>query len=140
MPDLTTIAAALGSLKSATEIAKFISNSGVTLENAEIKLKFAELVGALADAKLEIAEIQTHLINKDEEIRKLKSKLELEDNLVYENRCYWKIKGEGRDGPFCQRCYDVDSILVRLQPGHTIHKGQTHRWHYCEACNISYDE
>jgi len=139
MPDIGTIAAALSSLKSATEIAKFISDSGVSLEKAEVKLKFAELVGALADAKIEIAEIQGLLIEKDETIRELKAKAELTGNLVFENRCYWKVEGEEKDGPFCQRCYDVESKLVRLQPGQTTYDGRTTRWYSCKACDKNYD-
>ncbi len=139
MPDIGTIAAALSSLKSATDIAKFISDSGVSLEKAEVKLKFAELVGALADAKIEIAEIQGLLIEKDEEIRALKAKVDLTGNLVFENRCYWKEEGEKRDGPFCQRCYDVESRLVRLQLGKRTRENGTFRWYSCKACDKNYD-
>ena len=39
MPDLTTIATVIGSLKSATEIEKFISDGGVSPEKAEVKSK-----------------------------------------------------------------------------------------------------
>ena len=52
MPDIATIAAALNSLKTATDIVKFIRESDLSIERAELKLKLADLVGALAEAKL----------------------------------------------------------------------------------------
>ena len=53
MADLATIGAALSSLKTATEIVKFIRESDVNLEKAELKLKLADLLGSLADTKME---------------------------------------------------------------------------------------
>ena len=50
--DMTAITAVLGSIKTATEIAKYIKDSNVSFEKAETKLRLAELIGALADAKL----------------------------------------------------------------------------------------
>ena len=59
--DIAAIGSLLGSLKTATEITKFIRESDVSLEKAETKLKLAELVSALADAKLEAVEVQQAL-------------------------------------------------------------------------------
>jgi hypothetical protein len=56
--DPTTIGALLTSLKAATDIAKFIRGSDLSIERAELKLKLAELVEALANAKLEAADVQ----------------------------------------------------------------------------------
>ena len=50
MADIATIAAALGSLKTATDIAKLIKDSGSSLEQAEVKLQIAELISSLAEA------------------------------------------------------------------------------------------
>jgi len=44
---------------------KLLRETDVSLEKAETKLKLAELVGALADAKLELAEVQNLLLEKD---------------------------------------------------------------------------
>ncbi len=46
--DIAAIGSLLSSLKTATDIAKFIKDSDVSLEKAETKLKLAELVSALA--------------------------------------------------------------------------------------------
>ena len=65
MADITTINAVLTSIKTASDLAKIIKDSNKTLEQAEIKYKLAELISALADAKMEIAEVRELLSSKD---------------------------------------------------------------------------
>lgn len=139
MPDFDTFSAALSSLKTATEIAIFIKDSGVTLDKAEVKLKLADLTSALADTRIELAEIQELLIEKDKTIRNLKAKIEIQDVVMYEDRCYWKVNNNKKDGPFCQRCYDADSKLIRLQSGTTTLYDHTSRWFCCRECGNTYD-
>ena len=117
MPDITTIAGALGSIKTATEIAKLIKDSGTSLEQAEVKLQMAELISALADAKMEISDIQTELIARNNEITELKHKLETKESVIWEKPYYFIENSDERDGPFCQRCYDSEQNLIRLQGG-----------------------
>jgi hypothetical protein len=59
--DFTSVTAVLGSIKTATEIAKLIKDSDLSLEKAETKLKLADLNGTLADAKLEVVGVQQTL-------------------------------------------------------------------------------
>jgi hypothetical protein len=54
VPDIASITSALSSIKAASDIVKLVRESGLTLEKAEVKLKLAELVEKLADAKLEL--------------------------------------------------------------------------------------
>jgi len=68
MPDIATISSILTSIKTATEIAKFLKDTNISLERAETKLKLAEMVSALADARLKTAEIQELLIEKDKKM------------------------------------------------------------------------
>lgn len=75
MPDLATIATFLGSIKTATEIAKAIKLSDSSIEKAELKLKIAELMESLADVKIQAIEIKELLQEKDLEIEKLKNLL-----------------------------------------------------------------
>lgn len=114
--DRASISAALGSIKTASDIAKLIKDSGSNLEQAEIKFKIAELVGALADAKLEIADVQSQLIEKDEQIKGLHRLLEQKESQTYV-KPYYVIErdDETRDGPYCQVCNDDKNKLIRLQ-------------------------
>jgi len=130
--DLTSISTILSSLKAATEIAKLIKDSDVSLEKAESKLKLAELISALADAKIEVTEIQQVLLEKDAEVRDLKAKLEVRAKLQWEKPYYWLIDGTEKDGPFCQHCYDKNRELIRLQ-------GSSGYWE-CKACKSGYTD
>lgn len=115
MPDMTTISAALGSLKTALDITKAIRDSGTTLSEAEINYQIADLTIALADVKTEMAEIQTLLLAKDGEIKQLTEALEIKASVVWEKPYYWTVNDDTRDGPYCQQCYDNDRKLIRLQ-------------------------
>ena len=102
--------------KTAVDIAKFIKNSSDTLDKSGQKLKLAELIEALADIKMETAEIKSLIIEKDEKIQSLENQLKLKNDLKYEAPYYWMINSnDEKEGPFCQKCYDADKQLIRLQ-------------------------
>jgi hypothetical protein len=115
MIELTTISTALSTIKSAYDLSKLISDSSDSLEQAGIKLKLSELINSLADAKIQISDIKDILIEKDNEINKLKNIIQVNDALNYEKPYYWMIKDDKKDGPYCQLCYDKNKQLIRLQ-------------------------
>jgi hypothetical protein len=125
--DFSGISALLGSVKTATEIAKFIKESDLSIEKAETKLKLAELISALADVKLEAAEIQQSLVERDDRIRELEKAAKVDAALVWREPCYWLTSADGIDEPFCQHCYDKESKLARL---HTDGQGM----YSCRVC------
>ena len=102
---------------SAINIAKYIKNSQDIMDKSEQKLKLAELIEALADIKMETAEIKSTLLEKDEKILELEKKLNLKESLIYDKPYYWIEKKDINDGPFCQKCYDGNKKLIRLQGG-----------------------
>ncbi|BDU39600.1 hypothetical protein [Vibrio nigripulchritudo] len=132
MADIATISAVLGSIKTAHDLAKVIKTSSDSLEKAEIRFQLAELVSALAEAKMELADIQSVIIEKDEEIKDLQDQLVERRSKIYEAPYYWLVDGDERDGPFCQKCKDVDNIFVRLQS-----TGGVGHWQ-CRSCNQYY--
>lgn len=107
MVDISIVSTALTSIKTATDLARFIKDGEKQLDKAEFNLKLADLIGNLADARIEIASITEFLAAKDAEIRSLQAQLELKDNLIWEAPLYWTIKDGHRDGPFCQQCFDA---------------------------------
>ena len=112
---LGEIASILTSVKAATDIAKLLQQSNLSLEKAETKLKLAELISALADTKIQVADIRELLLQKDEEIRRMQDELKLQGDIIYDKPYYWVKAAEGKDGPFCQLCYDEGQKLIRLQ-------------------------
>jgi hypothetical protein len=115
MPDMASISVVVSSIKTAADIAKLLRETDVSLEKAETKLKLAELVGALADAKLDLAEVQNLLLDKDKKIMTLEQTLHTRKNVLWESPWYWSVDGGKKNGPFYQQCYDKELKLIRLQ-------------------------
>lgn len=133
MPDLAAISSLLSSIKTATDIAQLLKHSHVSLEKAEYKLRLAELVGALADARIELARVQEALAAKDQQIKALEEAADISSKVKYQAPYYWLIEGESRDGPFCQQCYDHDGLLIRLQ-------GSGDGYWNCKTCKNNYTD
>lgn len=131
MPDIIAISSILTSLKTALDLAKSVKESSTSLSQAEIDLKIAGLVTALAEAKIEVANVQDEILKRDDEICKLKNKLQVKGNMVWDKPYYWYTEGEEKQGPFCQKCYDSDEKMIRLQGG-----GKKY-WR-CTVCKTKY--
>ena len=129
--DIGAISAILGSIKTATDLAKLISDRGVSLEKAEVKLKMAELISALADAKMDVATVQQALLDKDGELARLKEQLAIREKLQWEHPYYWVIEAGKKEGPYCQQCYDNDHKLIRLN-------GDGRGFWECKTCKNTY--
>ena len=126
MPDLASISAALASIKTATEIAKLIKDSGASLEQAEVKLQIANLISSLADAKIELAELQT-------EMNQLKDKLSQRASVKWVKPYYMIQAGNDMEGPFCPTCYDNSEKMIRLQ-------GSGHKGWSCFTCKGFFED
>ena len=136
MPDLSAIGAVLGSLKTATEIAKFIRESDVSIERAELKLKVADLIGALADVKLELVELQDTFALKDQRIKELEESFETKDSLVRKYDAYYKADPDGKPlgAPYCLRCWESDHKQRLL-----VHDAKQYRTRLCTSCGHKYE-
>ena len=128
--EIASITGALSGIKAATDIAKIIKDSGASLADAEVKYKLADLLIALADAKIEIANFKEILSEKNEAMLQLKASVKVEQNVEWKEPYYFLKQSDAeRDGPFCQRCYDVTKTLVRLQ---SPNKNGYWRCHECD--------
>ncbi|MFC1535610.1 hypothetical protein ACFL32_00445 [Candidatus Neomarinimicrobiota bacterium] len=92
-----------------------------SLEDAKEKIR------ALREAALELQEENVEL---KEQVRKLEERVKVKGDLLFEQGVYFLKKGKQKDGPFCQRCYDKEALLVRL------HDDGDH-W-FCYGCNRGY--
>tara|TARA_B100000029_G_scaffold498906_1_gene568483 strand:- start:1272 stop:1730 length:459 start_codon:yes stop_codon:yes gene_type:complete len=136
MADLATISAALGSLKTATEIVKLLRESDVSLERAELKLKLADLVGALADLKMELAGVQEALVSKDKIIEDLQIAFETKHDLIRRLDAYYEKSeaGEPIGAPYCSFCWE-NSHIQRHLVTNTVDR----RKRSCTTCGNTYD-
>lgn len=64
MPDILAINATITAIRHSIDIAKAIKDADSTLEKAELKLKIAELIESLANAKIQATEFQVQLVNR----------------------------------------------------------------------------
>ena len=145
MPDIATMSAFIGSIKTATELAKAIKGADLSLEKAETKLKIAELMSALADAKILAAEIQGLLQQKDKEIKGLKSELEFKPKLIRKDGCYFDTNELDKNlyEPFCSQCWEVKKVPVHLSKQSSVlltGGGKPRRLlsYYCPTCKNPY--
>lgn len=116
MPDLTTISTIISSVKTATEIAKLIKDADLSLEKAEMKMKVADLISSLADAKIAAAEINDLIKQKDDKIKKLEEAFALKSKLKRYKDAYYVINEEGipSGDPYCSHCWEASIRGIHL--------------------------
>ncbi len=135
MPDIASIAAIMSSIKTATEIAKFLRESDLSLEKAELKLKLADLVGSLADAKMELIAIQETIAAKDLRIAEIEEAFQSKNNLVRYRDAYYAVdeKGNAAGEPYCLRCWENDHKKRQL-----VSDAKDHGTTVCTTCGHRY--
>jgi hypothetical protein len=114
MEPITAISTLFTSIKTATEIANLFRQATTSLEQAEVKMKLADLIGALADAKMDAALVQQEILDRDTKIKELEAAAALQAALRWEQPCYYLKSEQGIDEPYCQTCYDAHKKLARL--------------------------
>jgi uncharacterized paraquat-inducible protein A len=132
---LETVTSALSGIKAAVEIVKVIRDADVSLEKAEIKLKLAELVGTLADVRMELSLIQETIIEKDRRIKELEGAFESKSKLVQHEDGYYEADATGAPSgkPYCMRCWEVDH-----QKRNLLNESMNVHANICPACNTKY--
>ena len=94
--------------------------------------------GATVEAQEKIMELREYIIALKEEnielrdkISKLESTENVKQNLEFRDGRYYLKKEEGvEEGPYCQRCWDADEKLIRLQ----IDPAYSHNNWLCFEC------
>ena len=82
----------------------------------------------ILDIQSQLLDIQKRNQELEDENKVLKKKLKTKESVTYRNNAYWLKKEENKeDGPYCQRCYDKDEILMRLTP-------RSNNYFYCLEC------
>jgi hypothetical protein len=94
--------------------------------------------GATVEAQEQIMELREFALGLQEENFDLKEKtksleeaLQLRKSVQWSEPYYFIVDGENKDGPYCQRCKDVDDNLVRLQ-------GRNNDFWSCFECKANY--
>src|SRR5690606_1500344 len=106
------------------------------IERAELKLKVADLIGALADVKLELVELQDTFASKDQKIKELEVAFENRNTLVRNYDAYYKADTNGNavGSPYCLRCWESDHKQRML-----VHDAKEYRNRLCTSCGHKYE-
>ncbi|MEG3619256.1 hypothetical protein V5T82_12380 [Magnetovibrio sp. PR-2] len=104
------------SVSASIELAKGLLKVKEIAESAEAKMAIAELTSKLAESQVQVAELKTDHIRKDELIHELEKRLETRETLVRHNEMYFRADENGNPtgDPFCPRCYEADDKLIHL--------------------------
>ncbi len=117
------------SLKAAWEVAKALKIATDSINDAEIELQIADLMSALADAKIEAAE-------SVEKIADLEKQLKTRSSFEFDGKKYYRNNEDGtKDGPYCPTCYDSNAKEIRLK---NVQGNWAGDWH-CEVFSGSFE-
>lgn len=113
---LTAITTVLSGVSTAIDIAKSIKDIEKSMEASEYKLKISNLVGALADAKIAIIDIQDALRRKDEEIKQLTNDLKFNKNVIRHNTFYYEVDENNKPigEAYCSLCFEKDTKTIHI--------------------------
>lgn len=126
------IAGALAALKAAIDGGRALYDTSKAWSEADLKLRIADLINALTDARVTISDLHEELRQRERELQEERDRRRQIDELAFEAPFYWRLSEGKRDGPFCQRCRDADSKAVRLIDW------KRGRWK-CAACDTFYE-
>jgi antitoxin component of RelBE/YafQ-DinJ toxin-antitoxin module len=133
--DMTSITSAYTSLKTIKEIGTVLLNAKI---DAEAKQRVSDVLDKLGTVQDTLFYIREELLRVQDENQDLKKQIkELEENLDLKSKMKWKVpfywleENDKEDGPFCQKCYDTDGKLIRVQGG------SNDKW-FCYACKSTF--
>lgn len=97
------IAGAISAVTAAIGFARELNQVGAQVDQAALKLKIAELTGALAEAKLGLVDVAEQLRAKDAEINRLSTfDLALNDKIFFEGFYLDTFEdGSPKGDPYC---------------------------------------
>lgn len=110
------INAAKSSFKALWEIGKGLRALSKKYEQAELQMEIANLMEALATAKMDFAELHDKVLELRDQNSELKAKLRFSGEVVKFREVYYPKDDDGKPNgrPFCSKCFECESILVSL--------------------------
>ena len=134
MAGVESIGAALQFIRSATDVAKAVLGAKAALTEAELKMRIAELLEALTNARVSILDAQTEIDGLQQTL--LRRSAEARERLVTRDNVYFFRDGEGEAGPYCPRCYEAGGMQM---PVTRLSKDWAPVWKYeCPQCKNKY--
>ena len=97
-----------------------------------------DLQQRLMQLREEALALQEDNIQLRQKVQMLEEQLRQRNEPEFDGEIYWFPKDGGKkDGPFCQKCFDAEQKLIRLQSG----KGEDWSFDWrCSVCGTNYGE
>jgi hypothetical protein len=103
-----------------------------------------ELQERLMEFREEALSLQEENLKLRTRIQELEEQASRRDEIVFEGEVYWRKRSDGNgngdgstEGPFCQKCYDTQGKLVRLQDAKRLVASRD--W-LCVVCKTGYGQ
>ncbi len=134
---ITAITTALSSVDSATKIIQGLKETKSFIDNSLVNVKIAELMNAVANTKIDLAEIKYQLVEKENLIKELTKQLETKGKVFYKDSSpfIWMKDNNDIDIPFCQKCYVKNKDIVKVSDDSPMLNKGTHQ---CPVCDTWY--
>ncbi|MES2158181.1 MAG: hypothetical protein V4512_10275 [Pseudomonadota bacterium] len=129
------IVSGIGAVTSALGIAKTLRGIEKTYDEATYKAQVADLINALTDAKLAMADAKESLAEKDKEIERLRASFESKARLVLGDGGYSYLTDEQSNPlgyPVCPKCEQVNGRIIQTKEHESSGKAR------CPACSDVY--
>lgn len=131
---MTTISDAAAAVTAALGVTKDLISVNKLLNEAEFKLKIADLSTSLAKAQIALADVQTDLSSKEKQISELKDAFAFKGETVQRNGFKYRAKdGKPVGNAFCPRCETVDGRFMAI-----FQTGKPGRVFECPQCHTDY--
>lgn len=134
---LAEIKVAIDSLKVGTDIVRGVYAAQNAFSEAELKLKMADLIVMLADARVALVSANDRVTESQAENETLRAMLESQCEVVKYFDAYYVPNEEGKPAgdPYCMCCYERVFRLRHLT--HAVNVGQMDQTH-CPHCKTTY--
>lgn len=111
------IAATISAVSAAIGLAKEIRSIDTQVDQAELKLKIADLTSSLAEAKMGLVDVADQIREKDDEISRLTAfDLDLQGKTLKQGFYMDTFEDGGpRGDPYCPYCIDTKKGLFRVR-------------------------
>lgn len=130
---------ALAALDAGSTTIKFLYEVDRQYDEAELKMKVADLAGAISKSQLALAKANNELESKETEIDRLKQTFKMIDEDTVEVKHFryrTNEKGEAEGWPFCNLCLAKEAMAIQLVRDPKMSGGAYNS--YCPNCGSKY--
>lgn len=108
------VATILQTITTSIGIARAVAEAQTEFDRADLKLKMAEVVNALADAKLALTEIRDEQREKDAELARMREAFQRKGETIEYDGRHYRTDADGRPTgrPFCSVCFEQGVLFL----------------------------